>query len=95
MLLANRLKLLQCMAAGLPTIASPVGVNNDIVLPGETGFLASSPEAWQSALCMLVRSAELRARMGRAGRRRCEQEYSIRRWLPVLLDVLHRIRRQP
>ena len=36
------LKLLQYMAAGLPTVASPVGVNAEIVAGRETGFLAKA-----------------------------------------------------
>jgi hypothetical protein len=85
------LKLLQYMAAGLPTIASPVGVNREITREGETGFLADSPAQWREALLALTRSHELRASMGQAGRKRCEQSYSIRRWLPTLLDIFERV----
>lgn len=88
------LKLLQYMAAGLPTIASPVGVNREIALPGTTGFLPATPNDWCQALARLVASPELRARMGGAGRRRCEEAYSVRRWAPELLRVLERAREQ-
>lgn len=86
------LKLLQYMAAGLPTVASPVGVNATITIPGETGFLASTDDEWAAALEPLVRSCDLRERMGRSGRRRCEERYSIRAWLPTLLETLGRVR---
>lgn len=86
------LKLLQYMAAGLPTVASPVGVNSEIVLPGLTGFLASTDQEWHQAIEQLVRSSDLRSTMGGQGRRRCELHYSINRWLPVLVDVLERVR---
>jgi hypothetical protein len=85
------LKLLQYMAAGLPTVASPVGVNAEITLPGETGFLANTGEEWALALETLVRSSVRRLTMGRAGRRRCEEHYSLSRWLPELLRVLERV----
>lgn len=85
------LKLLQYMAAGLPTVASPVGVNAEITIPGETGFLARTGEEWASALDALVRSPSLRSTMGRAGRRRCEEHYSLSRWLPELLRILERV----
>ena len=84
------LKLLQYMAAGLPAVASPVGVNAEIVIQGETGFLARREEDWGAALEELVRSADLRLSMGRRGRRRCEEHYSIRRWLPELIVILNR-----
>lgn len=85
------LKLLQYMAAGLPTIASPVGVNTEITIPGETGFLARTGEEWASALDALVRSPSLRSTMGRAGRKRCEEDYSLSRWLPELLRIFERV----
>jgi glycosyltransferase involved in cell wall biosynthesis len=86
------LKLLQYMAAGIPTVASPVGVNKEITLEGRTGFLATAPEEWGKALEQLVKSHQLRADFGRAGRERCEQHYSIRRWLPTLVDIFEHVR---
>jgi glycosyltransferase involved in cell wall biosynthesis len=61
-------KLLQYMAAGLPTVASPVGQNAEVVVAGETGLLARTSDEWEGALGSLLASAELRARLGRAGR---------------------------
>ncbi|HEX6965420.1 MAG TPA: glycosyltransferase family 4 protein [Gemmatimonadaceae bacterium] len=85
------LKLLQYMAAALPTIASPVGVNAEITVDGCTGFLASAPDDWLAALEVLVTSPRRRRAMGEAGRDRCERHYSIQRWLPVLLGILDHV----
>lgn len=60
-------KLLQYMAAGLPTVASPVGTNPDVVLHETTGSLAASEEDWYQALHRLLCSRDLRQRMGAAG----------------------------
>ncbi len=68
-------KLLQYMAAGLPAVASPVGVNREIVAEGETGFLPRGPEEWRDCLRRLLSDADLRGRMGAAGRRRVEERY--------------------
>jgi glycosyltransferase involved in cell wall biosynthesis len=68
-------KLLQYMAAGLPCVASPVGVNREIVSAGLTGFLPSSPGEWEEALRRLLSDAECRRRFGDAGRRRVEERY--------------------
>jgi glycosyltransferase involved in cell wall biosynthesis len=82
------LKLLQYMAAELPVIANPVGVHAEMVIPGETGFLASTAEEWLVAVLRLARDAGLRQRMGQAGRRRLESCYSVaagaRLWRGVL-----------
>jgi len=70
------LKALQCMSTGRPVIVSPVGVNLEIVKPGENGFLASSVDEWVTALNQLADSPELRARLGANARRTVEQQYS-------------------
>src|SRR5262249_8292147 len=47
-------KLIQYMALGIPGIASPVGVNADIVRHGETGFLAETPSQWFDCMARLL-----------------------------------------
>ena len=63
-------KALQYFSAGVPAIASPVGVARELVgEDGERGALASSPEEWHAALERLAADAAERARMGRRGAR--------------------------
>lgn len=81
-------KLLQYMAAGLPVVASPVGINTSLVNGGRAGFLADTEDEWRHALSRLAAVPALRRRMGGDGRTFVEQDYSVRRWFPVLLDVL-------
>ncbi|MCB9896371.1 MAG: glycosyltransferase family 4 protein [Planctomycetes bacterium] len=71
------LKILQYMAAGVPVVASPVGVNADIVRHGENGLLAATPAGWSAAFEALAADPELRSRLGEAGRRTVEAEFSI------------------
>lgn len=78
------LKLLQYMAAGVPAVASPVGVNREIVTDGENGRLATTEAEWLAALRDLAGSPAERARLGRAGRRTVEARYSLAVWLPRL-----------
>ena len=85
------LKLLQYMAAGLPTVASPVGVNKDIIRHGVNGMSATSPGEWHQALESLIQNPGLRASLGCAGRVQCEKEFSIRRWLPVLIRIFETV----
>ena len=81
-------KLIQYMACGLPVIASPVGVNAQIVEDGVNGFLAATPAEWQAALRRLLHDPDLRRRMGQAGRRRIETDYSLQVWGPRLTAML-------
>ncbi|RJQ29818.1 MAG: glycosyltransferase family 1 protein [Peptococcaceae bacterium] len=71
------LKLLQYMAAGVPVVASPVGVNERIIVNGENGFLARSTEEWAAGIDTLIRSPELRAKMAELARRTVEEKYSV------------------
>lgn len=76
------LKVLQYMAAGLPVVANPVGMNREMVLHGETGFLAATREEWITAITRLASDPDLRRRMGTAGRTFVERHYSVQRWAP-------------
>ena len=81
-------KLIQYMATGLPVLASPVGVNRDIVAPGQNGFLATSASEWTTALEMLLGDAALRRQLGAAGRKIVEKEYSLRAHQGRVFDLL-------
>jgi glycosyltransferase involved in cell wall biosynthesis len=82
------LKVLQYMAAGLPVVANPVGAHMEMVIPGKTGFLASTPGEWTAAISRLADDPALRRRMGRAGRRIVEQQYSIQAWGPRWTELV-------
>ena len=82
------LKILQYQAAGLPVVSSPVGANQEIVSPGKSGLFASTIEEWIRALLSLADNAELRARMGKAGRASVEKRYSIDAVWPALRAAL-------
>ncbi|MGB3305729.1 MAG: glycosyltransferase family 4 protein [Thermomicrobiales bacterium] len=82
------LKLLQYMAVGIPVVASPVGVNTSIVEHGVNGFLVSTEKEWLDAINLLAADAELRERMGRAGRQKVEDQYSLQSAAPRLSELL-------
>jgi len=81
------LKVLQYMAAGLPVVANPVGMNRRMVVHGRTGLLASTPQQWAEALARLAADPPLRRKMGEAGRRLVRQRYSVAGWGPKVADV--------
>jgi hypothetical protein len=86
------LKLLEYMAAGLPAIASPVGINAEILQRSGAGRAASTPEEWASSLAELCTDSGLRARLGARGRAYCVEHYSISAWLPTWLAILEEVR---
>lgn len=86
-------KLLQYMAMGLPVVASPVGVNRQIVNDGKDGFWAHSPEEWEDCLAQLIQDPQLRLEMGRRGRARVEAEYALDISSQRLLDRLRKLAR--
>lgn len=85
------LKALQYMALGVPTICSPVGVNSDIIQDGENGFLADGKAEWIEKLKRLLDSAELRRKLGAAGRRTVEEKYSAHVQAPRVFQILSKV----
>lgn len=81
-------KLIQYMACGLSVVASPIGVNAQIVRDGENGFLANSADTWTNRLGQLLRDPDLRTAMGDAGRQRVEAEYCVQQVAPRLTRLL-------
>lgn len=81
-------KLIQYMACGLPVIASPVGVNSEIIQPDIHGYLADSPAQWRDALIALIEDRSMRQRMGLAGREKVEEHYSLKSQAPRLVTLL-------
>lgn len=80
-------KLIQCMACGKPVIASPVGVNREIVVDGVNGYLASTGDEWIRAFRALLLDAQNRAAMGAQGRGFVEEKYCLQVTAPRLAQL--------
>ncbi|MBL8819603.1 MAG: glycosyltransferase family 4 protein [Planctomyces sp.] len=81
-------KLIQYLATGVPGIASPVGVNHQIIHHAESGFTPKTTDEWITALRSLLGDPNLRRDMGLRGRRTVEELYSVQANYPVLRDAL-------
>ena len=81
-------KLLQYAAAGLPAVATPLGVNNGLL--SEFGLPAPRDrDEWTAAILGLIdSSATVRADLGRAAREISGRRYSYDAWLPVWAAAL-------
>jgi glycosyltransferase involved in cell wall biosynthesis len=71
-------KGLQYMALEIPTVMSPVGVNNEIINHGVNGFLANTFDEWVDKISKLIESEELRKKMGEKGRETIKNNYSVK-----------------
>ncbi len=81
-------KLVQYLSVGIPAVASPIGVNGQILAGNRVGLAATTSAEWHDALEMLLCDADLRGRMGSAGRELVVGSYSIEANAPVLEKVL-------
>lgn len=64
------------MSLGIPAVVSPVGVNNSIVQHTQNGFIAHNNQDWLNYLSQLIQSAELRNKLGEAGRQTVVERFS-------------------
>ena len=81
-------KLIQYMAVGLPSVASPVGMNREVIKDGVNGLLADSPREWVEKLSLLIKDGRLRERLGRMARQTVKERYSLEENAPKLVEVL-------
>lgn len=71
------LKLLQYMAMGIPAIASPVGVNCQIIQHRHNGWLAETTRDWTESLLEGFTNRSLWEKISHAGRRTVEEGFDI------------------
>ena len=85
------LKILQCLATGVPVVCSPAGINKEIVEDGVHGFWANSQEEWTEKLEILINDHDLRRKMGMAGRERVIEHYSLKANAPRMLKIFEQL----
>jgi glycosyltransferase involved in cell wall biosynthesis len=83
------LKLLQCMATGIPVVCSPVGVNREIVQDGLNGYWAGEEREWLEKIGNLIKNSEVRHEMGRRARETVMKKFSAEVNSRRLIDLLN------
>ncbi|MBN1684172.1 MAG: glycosyltransferase family 4 protein [Gammaproteobacteria bacterium] len=84
-------KLIQYMACQKPVIASPIGVNKEIIKHGVNGYLASTEKEWFENIMSLYGNISLRKRIGKLGRLAVEQKYCLQVTAPKFIFLLQDI----
>lgn len=83
-----KFKVIEALACGLPCVLSPTALQGfDQVRAPEHVLVASDADAWVEQVDRLLRDADLRERLGRAGQAAIEGHYSWERNAERLLEV--------
>lgn len=81
-------KLIQYMSVGIPFVASPVGMNEEIATRSGAGILCQTEDEWVAALTKLARDRALRERLGLAGRAYAVEHYDKAKYASRILAAL-------
>lgn len=81
-------KLLQYMAAGVPAVASPIGINSEIIKDGINGFLAGNDSAWIEKISILIENRQLCNDIINNARADVEKNYSVQANAIKLIKVI-------
>jgi glycosyltransferase involved in cell wall biosynthesis len=88
-------KMLLYMAAGVPVVVSPVGMNRDVLGLGPVGLAATTPGEWREALVGLLDDPAAASRMGAAGREVVLRRFSLAVLAPILAAILQEVAGAP
>lgn len=85
--------IIEAGACGLPVVVSDAGGLPEVVSDGETGFVVprENPQAAAEVLGRLVLDADLRARMGRAGRDRVVSLYEWKDNVQQMINLYEKV----
>jgi glycosyltransferase involved in cell wall biosynthesis len=87
-------KLIQYSSVNAAAVASPVGMNKEVIIHNNTGFLADTQEDWFEQLSLLIRDSDLRLKLGQNGRHHIEEYYSVNSRIDQLVHAIEMVARQ-
>lgn len=81
-------KLIQYMASGIPVVASPVGMNTEVVDHITNGYLVKTKQEWLVALKSYKDHPSFCKNHGRQGRKLVENKYTLQSQLEHLVSII-------
>jgi glycosyltransferase involved in cell wall biosynthesis len=84
--------VIEAMAMGVPVVATNIGGPAEIIEAGTDGCLVAprEPQRWAEAIRELADQPGLRAQMGRAGRSKAEQRFSLQAHVKAIVELYER-----
>jgi glycosyltransferase involved in cell wall biosynthesis len=83
--------ILEAMAAGLPVVTSQQPLGKYFVEHEKTGYLVSLPREYADVMLRLYSDTRLRERIGKAGRARCAEKYSVERNIAAFDEIITKV----
>jgi len=84
-------KILEYMACGVPTVASPIGQNQHVINNHHNGILATDLDEWLQALKQLINQKPLRKKLGISGLQTVKQNYSHQVIVPKIEQIIKQL----
>jgi len=81
--------VLECMAKGIPFVATDVGGNREQVVDGKTGFIVdvNQPLPLAQAISKIIQDSGLASRIGENARQRAREYFSIERMVQTTQEI--------
>lgn len=81
-------KAIQYMSVGIPFTVTPLGVTSEMGIKNKTHFTATNNEEWYGSLEKLLKSKDLRKKMGKEGRKYALDNYTVSQQVEKIADTL-------
>lgn len=85
-------KLLQYMKNELPILASPVGVNKEILDHGGNGYFIKNKKEWEKFIIKLKNNSILRKKMGHNAKKKILSKYNIQHYQEKYFKIINEIK---
>ena len=84
-------KIIQYMSLKLPVIASPIGVNKEIIKDNINGLLANNEKEWYDKILFLKNNKDFYNKISKEGYKTVEKKFSLQKWKSSYIDYIKTI----